>query len=66
MAINRAQMSKQISKGKRKKPVKKMKKKRRVSYKVSYKHYAKPRKTFEPYNKLGSTMDSYVVGGGWE
>ena len=69
MAISRAQMSKQISKGKRKKPVKKMRKKRRVSYKVSYKHYAKSRKRKKnlksafigtmhtmPWNKDGMTL----------
>ena len=44
MVISRAQMSKQISKGKRKKPIGKMRKKRKTAYKVSYKHYAKPRK----------------------
>ena len=46
MVISRAQMPKQISKGKRKKPIKKMRKKRRTSYKISYKHYhyAKPSK----------------------
>ena len=43
MAISRSQMSKQVSKGKKRKSSK-MRKKRKTAYKISYKHYAKSTK----------------------